>query len=520
MPTTTKHMAIPWLMLYDFRSHFIPFPPNFLAMKISISYPPIESSKGIPLLTQNRQFQFFNAPCYIYPMVPASAATLLKQDGHDVVWDDAIAQKKTYSAWLDEFNRSPPDLVAIEAKTPIIKRYWQVISELKAHNPSLKVALMGDHVTARPLESFEKSPVDYVITGGDYDFSLQSLANSIESGNAPTEAGIYYCDGEAVKNNGAFSLKNDLNSLPFIDRELTRWKDYAFDNGNYKRTPGTYTMVGRDCWWGKCTFCSWTTTYPNFRTRSPELLLEEVGMLIEKYKVREVFDDTGTFPVGDWLGTFCNGMIERGYSDKAYFSCNMRFGACTPERYALMRKANFRFILFGLESANAETLKRLNKGTNPEQCAESCKQCAKAGLSPHVTIMIGYPWETEGDAKKTVDLGRFLLKKGYAKTLQATIVIPYPGTPLFRECEKNGWLTTDDWDDYDMRTPVMKTPYAPEVAHKMVQSLYKVAYDPEFVGRRLASVRDFDDVKFIGRAAKSVIGHLADFKPKQRTNSA
>jgi len=489
-------------------------------MKISISYPPIESSKGVPLLTQNRQFQYFHSPCYIYPMVPAYAATILDQAGHEVVWDDAIARKKTYSEWLDAFNRSPSNLIAIEAKTPIIKRYWQVVKDIKSANPKTTVVLMGDHVTALPLESFEKCPVDFIITGGDFDFGLKSIVEFIEKGKgdanaAKLEAGVYYRDGSNVKNTGKFCLSHDLNELPFIDRELTHWKDYAFDNGNYKRRPGTYTMVGRDCWWGKCAFCSWTTLFPQFRTRKPELLLDEIGMLIEKYKVKEVFDDTGTFPVGDWLGKFCDGMIERGYNEKIYFSCNMRFGACTPERYKLMKKANFRFLLFGLESANAETLKKLNKGTNPQQCIDSCRECSKAGLQPHVTIMIGYPWESEDDAKKTVQLGRFLLKKGYAKTLQATVVIPYPGTPLFKDCEKNGWLLTKDWDEYDMRRPIMRTPYPEERAQEMVRELYKVAYDPEFVARRLVSVRDFDDVKFIGRAAKSVIGHLTDFKPKK-----
>ena len=61
-------------------------------MKISISYPPLKSEKGIPLLSQNRQFQWFSNPTYIYPVVPAQAATMLKANGFDVMWDDGIAE--------------------------------------------------------------------------------------------------------------------------------------------------------------------------------------------------------------------------------------------------------------------------------------------------------------------------------------------------------------------------------------------------------------------------------------------
>ena len=45
-------------------------------MKVMIGYPPIPSPKGVPLLSQNRQFQWFNRPTYVYPMVPAFAASL------------------------------------------------------------------------------------------------------------------------------------------------------------------------------------------------------------------------------------------------------------------------------------------------------------------------------------------------------------------------------------------------------------------------------------------------------------
>ena len=60
-------------------------------MKIFVSYPPLEG-KGTPMLGQNRQFQWFHNPSFIYPMVAASTATLLKSEGHDVFWDDGIAE--------------------------------------------------------------------------------------------------------------------------------------------------------------------------------------------------------------------------------------------------------------------------------------------------------------------------------------------------------------------------------------------------------------------------------------------
>jgi len=104
------------------------------------------------LLAQNRQFQWFKEPTYIYPMVPASAATLLKENGYEVFWDDGIAEELTYQQWLERIKKQKPDIIAIETKTPIVKRHWQIINELKSlkiENWKLEIVLMGERIALR-----------------------------------------------------------------------------------------------------------------------------------------------------------------------------------------------------------------------------------------------------------------------------------------------------------------------------------------------------------------------------------
>lgn len=486
-------------------------------MKIAISYPPLESGKGVPLLGQNRQFQWFTSPTYIYPMIPAYAATLLKENGFNVIWNDCIAQEWSYDKFLRFYKKVKLDVIMIETKAPVVKMHWKIIKELKEIYPKCIIVMVGDHVTAYPQETMDNCPVDYILTGGNYDFLLLNLCKMLQNNQMQLnieelEPGIWYRYEGEIKNTGKFSLHHNLNVIKMIDRDLTKWKLYSEKNGNYKKLPGTYTMAARDCWYHKCTFCSWTTLYPNFKFRTPESLLDEIGILIEKYGVKEIMDDSGAFPVGKWLHVFCKGMIQRGYNKKVIIDCNMRFCALTYEEYKLMHKAGFRFILFGLESANQTTLNRINKGEKIEEMVESCRLAKKAGLSPHVTIMFGYPWEGEKEIQNTVKLGKMLLKKGYAHTLQSTIVIPYPGTPLYEECKKNEWLQTENYEEYDMRRPIMKTPVGDERLKQAVQEVYKVAFDPEFLFRRVIGIRSLDDIKFFIRAGKQVIGHLLDFK--------
>ena len=489
-------------------------------MRIAIAYPPLPSEKGVPLLSQNRQFQWFTRPTYIYPVVPATAATQAKLAGHEVAWLDGIASEWSLATFEEALDAFKPDVVMLETKTPVVSRHWAYIRTLKARQPGVAVVLVGDHVTALTEESFGQCPVDYVLTGGDYDFLLLNLLAVMQAAAkgqpldvARLEPGIFWREGGAVRSNGTFRLDHDLKTLPWIDRELTQWRLYAHKNGNYRRTPGTYIMSGRDCWHGKCTFCSWTTLYPTYRARDPLDVVDEIGDLIERYGVREIMDDTGSLPAGAWLKTFCEAMIARGYNKRVRLDCNMRFGCLDAEAYRLMRRAGFRLVLFGLESANQATLDRLVKGVTVPQIEEGAKAAARAGLDVHVTVMFGYPWEGETEIDKTVCLARRLLRKGYAYTLQVTMVVPYPGTPLFRELDQAGLLLTKAWDDYDMRRQVMRSGVPEETIKGAVRQVYRAFLHPETILRRLVSTRDpVVDLKFYWRGFLSLAGHLRDFK--------
>jgi radical SAM superfamily enzyme YgiQ (UPF0313 family) len=515
-------------------------------MKVSISYPPLESEKGIPCLTQNRQFQWFNNPTYIYPVVPAYAATLLKKNGYEVLWDDGIAQELTYEDWKRRLVFERPDVIAIETKTPAVKRHWEIVEDLKKEvefgkqlmcgecnlaglcSPKNrkediwdpKIVLMGDHASALPKESLKNSRADYIIASGDYDFMLLNLANHLAK-KTPLEGGFWYRDkkGEIVSSGPSDLSKHDLNSLPLIDRELTHWEDYAYKNGNFKYKPGAYMMSGRDCWWGRCTFCAWAqdAMFPgkNFRTMSAKKALAEVDNLI-KLGVKEIMEDSGSLPIGPWLTEFCNGMIERGYNRKVVMSCNMRItGIRDPKVWRLMKRAGFRFILFGLESANQETLDKINKNLKVEEIEPGLKMCKEAGLEPHITAMIGYPWETKEMAERTIALAKKLFKKGYVDTLQGTILIPYPGTALYKYCDKNGLLLAKDYDKFDQREMVMKSPLSSNEAKALVQGLYKSFISPQFVIRKILSIRSSDDIKFLWTAGIKLLAHLTDFSKEQ-----
>jgi radical SAM superfamily enzyme YgiQ (UPF0313 family) len=189
----------------------------------------------------------------------------------------------------------------------------------------------------------------------------------------------------------------------------------------------------------------------------------------------------------------------------------MRFGALSFDEYKLMKKAGFRMLLFGLESASQETLNRINKGIDVNDIVEGCRNAKMAGLEPHLTIMVGYPWETREDAWNSFKLAKSLFEKGWADTLQVTIVIPYPGTILFQEAKELGFLKTLDWNEYDMKKPVLTSSLPDEDVEEMAKKIYGLFLAPKYVARRIVTLRSAEDLEFLLRGAKKVLGHIKDF---------
>jgi len=496
-------------------------------MKIVIAFPPLDNPKGIPYLSQNRQFQWSVSPTYIFPVIPAYAATMLKNAGHEVIWQDGIAGKQKYTEWFTQLENEKPDLVVIETKTPVIKRHWEIINEIK-EILNTKIVLVGDHVTALPEESFRNCPVDYILTGGDYDFLLLNLVKHLINNNI-LEAGIWYREGNKIKNTGNFINNHNAKDLPLIDRDLTKWQLYAYQNGNFKNTPGTYIMSGRDCWWrknGGCTFCSWTSLYPNANYRSVESVINEIEYLVNTLGVKEIMDDAGTMLNGKWLNDFCREMIVSKLNKKVRIGCNLRFGYLNKADYRMMAEAGFRFLLYGFESANQKTLDLINKGTKIETILKELKMIKEINkeiggkLEVHIAAMLGSPWESEKEAKKTLDLLQSLYKQEMFGTYQVTLLTPYPGTKLFAQAEKEGWLKTKDWDRYDMKEPVLKTPMSDEKLMNLVNSAFSsfISFEyinPVFAWRILREIKNWEDLKYKLKAVYKVFAHAWDFRMKR-----
>ncbi|MEI7640256.1 MAG: radical SAM protein [bacterium] len=488
-------------------------------MRIAFIYPPRFVNGKIPLLGQNRQFKYTHSrEIKIYPLIPAYTVTLLQNAGHEVLFLDGINRGMTAQAFERRLNEFAPDVVIIETKTPIIQYHWKYIKTFKADNPDAKVILCGDHVTFFPEESINNSEVDFVVTGGDYDVSIRDLI-SFMTGKGELPKGIYRKVEGKVQGSGKPERVTELDALPFIDRELTGFRLYG---EAYLYRPCAYILSGRGCGregketGGVCTFCVWQHAFWQRKAylRSPKNVAEEIEMLVKKYKVYEIFDDneSGGLWSLEWLQGMAKEIETRGLKGKFVLSSNARAEDLTEEKCKVMKRIGYRLLKVGLESGNTETLRKIGKLETIEQIKENIKRAKGHGFKIMMTMMTGYPWETEKDVEKTYETAKELMlyKTRFGDSLQASIVMPYPGTPLYREAQNEGWLTEagKDYEKMDMTHDILKSKVDNAVWCKKMWALHK---QPLFLIKSFLSLRTIRDVKMAFRGIKSLLGHTKDY---------
>ncbi|HPD18512.1 MAG TPA: hypothetical protein PLF61_02485, partial [Candidatus Goldiibacteriota bacterium] len=134
------------------------------------------------------------------------------------------------------------------------------------------------------------------------------------------------------------------------------------------------------------------------------------------------------------------------------------------------------------------------------------------GFKILMTIMVGYPWEHENEVKNTYETAKELMlyRTHFGDSLQASIITPYPGTPLYKEAQKNDRLTADadDYENFDMEHDILKSDID---TASWCRKIWNIHTHPLFLIKSLFTIRSIRDIDVAFRGISSLFGHLRDY---------
>ncbi|MDH5509473.1 MAG: B12-binding domain-containing radical SAM protein [Nitrospinota bacterium] len=352
-------------------------------------------------------------------------ATILKADGHDVVFVDAQAEGLSSEEALSRIMGAR--LVISSSSVMTINQDATFLMAIKQKMPDTLFTIYGSHSTFRPADTLAKG-IDFAIRR-EPEGVVRALAMALDKGDmdaAKAVKGLAYMNGGGAVVNEHHPFIEDLDNLPPLDvTMLPKGVDYF--NPIVRRLPYITTSSSQGCP-AKCVYC----TAPFFhgtkvRMQSAQKVVADMKFYLEN-GIREIYFRDETFTANrERVIEICEGILAEGLD--VTWIANARVDTVDHEMLALMKKAGCHLLKFGVESGNQVVLDASSKGVTLEQSEKAFADCARAGMDTHAHFMIGMPGETEQTLQDTL---AFALKID-PTTVTFGLCSPYPGTPLFKK---------------------------------------------------------------------------------------
>ena len=395
------------------------------------------------------------------------------------------------------------DLCVMHTSTPSFAGDVRVAEALKAENPRLMIGMVGAAVAVAPEASLRASPALDFVAGNEFDFTIQEVAQ----GRALRDVqGLSYRfnvhGGGRIEQTPARPILENMDLLPFVAPVYKRDLTIEHYSIGYLRHPYVSLYTGRGCR-SRCTFCLWPQTVggQRYRTRSVGHVAEEMALAQRLFpQVKEFFFDDDTFT--DDLPR-AEAIAKRLGALGMTWSVNAK--ANVPyDTLKVLKDNGLRLLLVGYESGNQQILTNIKKGVRLDVARRFTRECRALGIAIHGTFILGLPGETRETIQETV---RFACEID-PDTIQVSLAAPYPGTALYDEARRNGWLEAERLvDEAGVQVSAIGYPHLPRTEiYRSVDEVYRRFYfrprkvislgvqmlrDPELMRRRLSEGRDF-----------------------------
>lgn len=432
------------------------------------------------------------------PLTLATMGAVLKAAGFDIQIIDCTKDEISIGEFQDIVKNIKPGLVIINTATPSIDNDLSCASYIKEADASVKTAFFGIHVSALDTECLTNYPRADFIIRGEPEYTARDLAAAVKAG-APYEniEGISWQRGGSIYRNRDREFIKDLDMLPYP----------AWEDANIKRYTMPITgeifllvMTSRGCPYS-CTFCSAQELYGKKRRyRSAERIVDEMEYVHKRFGVNSfLFWAEGFVADKQRVYEVCGEIIKRGLVFK--WVANSRVDAVDLPMLKRMKEAGCWMIGYGIESGNQDILDAVKKGITLAQIEAAVKMAKQAGIKVTSHVIIGIPGETRRHILRT---SSFVNKLGI-DFLQLYCFVPFPGSVLYDEAKKNGWLTTDDWQMFEQNFSVLTTP---QISAGEVMALRKKVFrsfylNPRRALRIIRGIKSLRGMKNFIRVAKN-----------------
>ncbi|MCX7918247.1 MAG: radical SAM protein [bacterium] len=381
-----------------------------------------------------------------FPFFLAYATAVLEQAGIEVLLVDGIAEELSEEQFITRIEQFQPHLVVLEVSTSSIDIDITIAKKIKQKLPATKLTFCGPHLYMYQQNFLEEHPELDFILQGEYEYTLRELVQRLQNQQELSSVLglIYRQNGTVIVNPRRPEIEN-LDELPWPSRKMLPMYKYC-DLGNILPLPSVQMWASRGCPY-QCIFCSWPQIMyggHKYRVRNPVDVVNEMEWLIQEYGFKSVYFDDDTFNLGkERMLRIADEIKKRNM--KVPWAIMARADTTDFETLKAMRDAGMVALKYGVESGVQEIVNASQKNLDLNKVAETVKRTKELGIKVHLTFCFGLPGETKETIKQTVAYALQL----DPDTVQFSIVTPYPGSKYFDMLDKQGYILSKNWEEYD-----------------------------------------------------------------------
>ncbi len=394
------------------------------------------------------------------PSLAGLFATYLKRKGLSVEIVDAPALNLAPAevAQLIHENFAPALTVLVvygfqpSASTQNMPAAGETCRALKELEPGHRIMMTGTHPAALAERTMREEAVDFVCDREGPDTILGTV-QALKAGGASFRGipSLWYRVGGVVMSNPAGELMHDLDGeMPGVAWDMLPMSRYRAHNWHcfehiHDRQPYASLHTSLGCPY-KCTFCCINAPFgkPSYRLWSPETVIEDIGILVDRYGVKNIkFVDEMFVLNRNHVFGICDRIIERGYDLNIW--AYARVDTVKDEFLDRLRRAGVRWLALGIESGSKHVRDGVEKGRfGATEIMKVVRKIQDAGINVIGNYIFGLPDDTHETMQETLDMAL----EANCEFANFYCAMAYPGSKLYELALQKAWQLPQSWIGY------------------------------------------------------------------------
>lgn len=408
------------------------------------------------------------------PVWAGLMTSFLRQKGFSVEIMDAYAEGWNAAETARRAKEVSPLLVAVvvfghqpSASTQIMPAAGALCAAIKQLAPAQKIMMVGGHVAALPERTLQEEAADFVCSG-EGPYTILDLIDALRGGRAEDlrkVRGLWWRDGKNICANPPPPLVRDLDhEMPGLPWDLLPMKKYRAHNWHCfdhvaRRQPyaSFYTTLG--CPY-HCSFCCIQAPFKSgekelgmkeevnsYRFWSPKFIVDQIGLLVEKYGVRNIKIADEMFVLNaKHITGICDLIIERGYDLNIW--AYARVDTVKDGMIEKLKRAGVNWLAFGIESGSDRVRDNVDKRFDEKEIFETVHKVQAGGIHVIGNYIFGLPEDDLPSMQDTLNLA-LELNCEFANFYCA---MAYPGSPLYEQALREHWALPKTWSGYSQHS--------------------------------------------------------------------